>query len=72
MKTVVRNFFPVFIGRGVVQISAYVDGFWPACLPTGAVSALAYAQTLYTLPGQPLRNVGFGRRTAADVRRARR
>jgi putative peptidoglycan lipid II flippase len=51
VKTVVRNFFPVFIGRGVVQVSAYVD-VWLASLIqiTGAVSALSYAQTLYTLP----------------------
>jgi len=40
----------VFITRGVVQISAYVDAFLASWLPTGAVSALAYAQTLYTLP----------------------
>ena len=25
VQTVVRNFFPVFVSRGVVQISAYVD-----------------------------------------------
>ncbi len=51
VKTVVRNFFPVFIGRGVVQISAYVD-VWLASLIqiTGAVAGLSYAQTLYTLP----------------------
>jgi putative peptidoglycan lipid II flippase len=50
VKTVIRNFFPVFIGRGVVQISAYVDALLASLLPTGAVAALAYAQTLYTLP----------------------
>jgi len=50
VRTVVRNFFPVFISRGVVQISAYVDALLASLLPTGAVSALAYAQTLYTLP----------------------
>jgi putative peptidoglycan lipid II flippase len=51
VKTVVRNFFPVFIGRGVVQISAYVDVWLASLVPiTGAVSALSYAQTLYTLP----------------------
>ena len=50
VRTVVRNFVPVFIGRGVVQISAYIDAFLASWLPTGAVSALAYAQTLYTLP----------------------
>ncbi|MGA8765659.1 MAG: murein biosynthesis integral membrane protein MurJ [Candidatus Acidiferrales bacterium] len=50
VKTVVVNFFPVFFSRGVVQISAYVDGFIASFLPTAAVSALASAQLLYTLP----------------------
>ena len=50
VQTVVRNFVPVFISRGVVQISAYVDAFIASWLPTGAVAALSYAQTLYTLP----------------------
>jgi putative peptidoglycan lipid II flippase len=50
VRTVIRNFFPVFISRGVVQISAYVDALLASLLPTGAVAALAYAQTLYTLP----------------------
>lgn len=50
VKTVVRNFFPVFISRGVVQISAYIDAFLASWLPVGAVAALANAQLLYTLP----------------------
>ena len=50
VHTVVHNFFPVFFSRGVVQISAYIDAFLASWLPTGAVAALAYAQTLYTLP----------------------
>ncbi len=50
VKTVIRNFFPVFIGRGVVQISAYVDFILASLLPTGAVAALGYAQVLYILP----------------------
>ncbi len=50
VKTVVRNFIPVFIGRGVVQISAYIDTVLASGLPTGAVSALSYAQILYLLP----------------------
>lgn len=50
VRTVSKNFFPVFVGRGVVQISAYVDAVLASFLGTGAVSALAYAQTLYTLP----------------------
>ena len=51
VKIVVANFVPVFVGRGVVQISAYVD-VWLASLIqiTGSVAALSYAQTLYTLP----------------------
>lgn len=47
---VVRNFMPVFVGRGVLQISAYIDALLASLLPTGAVAALSYAQTLYTLP----------------------
>ena len=41
---------PVFVSRGVVQISAYLDSLLATLLPTGAVSALAYAQTLNSLP----------------------
>ena len=49
-RTVINNFFPVFLSRGVVQISAYIDAWLGSFLGTGAVSALGYAQTLYTLP----------------------
>jgi putative peptidoglycan lipid II flippase len=50
VRTVLRNFGPVFVSRGVVQISAYVDSLLASFLPTGAVAALSYAQTIYTLP----------------------
>jgi putative peptidoglycan lipid II flippase len=50
VKTVIHNFFPVFVSRGVVQISAYVDSILASYLPTGAIAALANAQTLYLLP----------------------
>lgn len=50
VKTVIRNFVPVFVGRGVVQISAYVDAWLASWLGTGALSGLSYAQILYTLP----------------------
>ena len=50
VKTVLRNFVPVFISRGVVQVSAYIDAFIASFLPTGAVAALTNAQLLYTLP----------------------
>jgi putative peptidoglycan lipid II flippase len=49
-RTVIRNSVPVFVGRGVVQISAYVDTVIASLLPTGAVAGLSYAQVLYTLP----------------------
>jgi len=50
VRTVLKNFVPVFISRGVVQISAFVDAWLASWLGTGAVAALAYAQSLYTLP----------------------
>jgi putative peptidoglycan lipid II flippase len=50
VRTVIRNFLPVFFGRGVTQISAYVDELLASLLPTGAFAALSYAQTLYMLP----------------------
>jgi putative peptidoglycan lipid II flippase len=50
VKTVIRNFFPVFLSRGVVQISAFIDSMLASFLPTGSVNALMYAQSLYTLP----------------------
>ena len=50
VRTVVTNFVPVFVSRGVVQISAYIDALLASLLPTGAVTGLANAQLLYTLP----------------------
>jgi putative peptidoglycan lipid II flippase len=50
VRTVMRNFLPVFFSRGVVQISAFVDAWLASWLGTGAVAALGYAQSLYTLP----------------------
>jgi putative peptidoglycan lipid II flippase len=50
VRTVTRNFVPVFISRGVVQVSAYIDALLASLLPTGAVTGLSNAQLLYTLP----------------------
>jgi len=50
VRTVLRNAVPVFVGRGVVQISSYVDTVIASFLPTGAVAAISYAQVIYTLP----------------------
>lgn len=50
VRTVLGSFTSVVTARGVVQISAYIDNILASLLPTGAVAALAYAQTLYLLP----------------------
>jgi putative peptidoglycan lipid II flippase len=50
VRLVSRNFVPVFISRGVVQVSAYIDALLASLLPTGAVTGIANAQLLYTLP----------------------
>lgn len=50
VRHVIRNFFPVFFSRGVVQISAFVDAWLASWLGTGAVGALSYTQSIYTLP----------------------
>ena len=50
VRTIARNFAPVFVSRGVVQLSAYIDAVLASLLPTGAVTGLANAQLLYTLP----------------------
>jgi len=50
VREVLRNFGPVFISRGVVQISAYVDQMLGSLLGEGAVTALTNVQSMYTLP----------------------
>jgi putative peptidoglycan lipid II flippase len=50
VREVARNFGPVVVSRGVVQVSAFIDGMIATLLGTAAVSAIAYAQTIYTLP----------------------
>jgi putative peptidoglycan lipid II flippase len=50
VREVVRNFLPVVAGRGVVQLSAYIDTLIASWLPAGTVAAFGYAQTIYTLP----------------------
>ena len=45
-----RAFGPAVAGRGVVQLSGYLDAFLGTLLAAGAVSAQRYALTLYMLP----------------------
>ncbi len=45
-----RTFVPVLIGRGSVQISAYIDQIVASYLGETIIAAMANAQTLYLLP----------------------
>lgn len=49
-REAVRNAGPAILGRGVLQLSGYVDMVLASLLAIGAVSTLRYAQTLYILP----------------------
>ena len=50
VRQVFRGFLPVVLGRGVVQISAWVDVAYASLISARAVAALSYAQTLSLLP----------------------
>jgi putative peptidoglycan lipid II flippase len=50
VRRVLRSFVPVVFGRGVVQISAYVDTAVASLLSERALSSLFYAQTIYLIP----------------------
>ncbi len=50
VRTVLRNFGPIFLGRGVVQISSYIDQMIASSLPTGALAALGFGQVIAILP----------------------
>ncbi len=50
LRSVFANLGPVVAGRGVGQLSAYIDNLLASLLPTGAVAALNYGQILYMLP----------------------
>ena len=50
VRMVLHNFFPVFVSRGVVQISAFIDAMLAGLISPQAVASLTYAQSLYTLP----------------------
>ena len=50
VREVFKNLGPVMISRGVVQLSAYIDGMIASFLGAAAVTSIGYAQTLYLLP----------------------
>jgi putative peptidoglycan lipid II flippase len=49
-KEAVRKAGPAILGRGVVQLSGYLDLVLATLLAVGAFARLRYAQTLYLLP----------------------
>jgi putative peptidoglycan lipid II flippase len=50
LRATLRNAGPAILGRGVVQLSSYVDIFLASFLVGGSVATLGYAQQLYVLP----------------------
>ncbi len=50
VRAVLRSFGPIFLTRGVVQISALVDQMIASWLPQGAVAALSAGQVISNLP----------------------
>lgn len=50
VREAAKNAVPVILGRGVVQLSGYVDYVLASLLAAGAVATIGYAQTLYVLP----------------------
>lgn len=50
VQDVLRRFFPVAVGRGVIQLLIYVELLLASLLAVGGVSALTYGQVLYLLP----------------------
>jgi putative peptidoglycan lipid II flippase len=50
VRQIGRNFIPITISRGAVQLTGYIDQYIASWLPMGTVAALSNAQLLYTLP----------------------
>jgi putative peptidoglycan lipid II flippase len=50
VRETVKNAGPAILGRGVVQLSGWLDLVLASFLAAGAVAAIGYAQVLYLLP----------------------
>jgi putative peptidoglycan lipid II flippase len=50
VKQTLRAFVPIVLGRGSVQLSAFIDQAIASCLPSGIIAAMGNAQVLYLLP----------------------
>ncbi len=50
VRTVLRNFLPMLLSRGVLQVSAFIDQALATLIGSGANAAMAYAQMIYLVP----------------------
>ncbi len=50
LRTVLRNFAPALVARGVVQLSAFLDTVYASYVGTRGLAVLGYQQLLYLLP----------------------
>jgi putative peptidoglycan lipid II flippase len=50
VRAVLVSFLPIFMSRGIVQLSAYIDNVLASLLPSGSVALLSCAQTIGLLP----------------------
>lgn len=50
VRRILGNFAPLVVGRGVVQVSAFVDEIMASFLGAAAVAGLSYAYTIALLP----------------------
>jgi putative peptidoglycan lipid II flippase len=50
VREALRNFWPVVVARGVVNLSGWLDVILAGLVTAGAISILGYAQILYMLP----------------------
>ena len=50
VRSVLRNFAPVGVSRGIVQVSSYIDQLISSFLPEGMVSLIFYATTISYVP----------------------
>ncbi|HEX6911717.1 MAG TPA: murein biosynthesis integral membrane protein MurJ, partial [Longimicrobium sp.] len=80
VREAVRNAGPAVVGRGVVQISGYLDYFFASFLAAGAIATLSFAQLFYMLPislfgmsvaAAELPELSRQRESGAEVLRAR-
>lgn len=80
VREAVKNAGPAILGRGVVQLSGWLDMVLASFLAAGAVAAIGYAQVLYLLPvslfgmsvaAAELPELARQRGEAAEVLRAR-